>query len=248
MSRHVTLAGAACVTLIWACSSSDAPAYDPEIPTSWAAAVDNQYFPLVPGTTYRYEGAAAGGEVEVNTVEVLTRTRVVNGVTATVVRDQVFVDGELVEDTEDWYAQAPDGNVWYLGEDVRDYENGVLVSTAGSFEWGVNGALPGIIMYADPGAYLNEEYRQEYSKGVAEDFGRVIATGVSLTVPCGSFTGCIRTSDRNGLEPGVTEGKAYCPGIGNVLSEETQGGAGKDRVGVPGHHNGPWRSPQAGGG
>ena len=99
----------------------------------------------------------------------------ISGVTATVVHDQVFLDGELTEDTFDWYAQDADGNVWYLGEDSREIENGQVVSTEGSWEWGVDGALPGIIMWADPADHMNEEYRQEYLKGVAEDLAKVVA-------------------------------------------------------------------------
>ena len=219
----LTLAAAAMAAQ--ACSSDPAePPYDPDIPATWAAAVDNPLFPLLQGTIYQF-GGAEDIKVEV------TGTRVVNGVTATEVRDRVFVNGELVEDTFDWYAQDPDGNVWYLGEDTKEYEYGQVVSTAGSWEWGVGGALPGIIMYADPAAHLGERYRQEYLAGVAEDFGKVTATNVSVTVPFGSLTGCVRTEDTSGLEPGLKEVKTYCPGLGNVLTAQPDG---SDRVELTG--------------
>lgn len=198
------------------CSGSPTGAnYAPDLPSAWANAVTNPFFPLAPGTVYQYQSQTSGG-LETNTVEVLATTRLVNGVTATIVRDQVFLDGELAEDTDDWFAQDTAGNVWYLGEDSKEIENGQVVSTHGSWEWGVNGALPGIIMWADPEAHMGEAYRQEFYRGVAEDWGRVAESGKSVSVPAGSFTGCIKTADWSALESGQ-ESKYYCPQIGLVL-------------------------------
>jgi hypothetical protein len=141
-----------------ACNSAEpfSPPYEPTLPTSWAAAVTNPYFPLTPGTTWQYkEQVATGGENI--TVEVLADKRMVNGVAATQVRDRVFVNGELAEDTFDWFAQDSDGNVWYVGEATKEYNNGVVTSTEGSWEWGVDGALPGIQMWANPAAKIGSE-------------------------------------------------------------------------------------------
>ena len=143
---------------------------------AWAAAVTNQWLPLVPGVVMEYEGDTDEG-LERTVVEVLPGTRVVNGVEATEVRDRVYLEGDLIEDTHDWFAQDADGNVWYLGEDSKEIENGVVVSTGGCWEWGVDGALPGIILWADPGAHLGESYRQEYYEGEAKDFGRALDLG-----------------------------------------------------------------------
>jgi hypothetical protein len=226
----VTPAGRLVVTAaalaLAACDGSgpSGPDYNPEIPADLAAEVTNPYFPLVPGSRYDYSGETAEG-TETTIVEVLPETRVVNGVTAQVVRDRVFLDGGLIEDTRDWYAQDGEGNVWYLGEDSQEIENGVVVSTEGSWEWGVDGALPGIIMWADPGAHLNEAYRQEFYEGVAEDWGRALGTDRTVDVPYGDLAGCLETEDWNGLEAG-SERKFYCPGIGLAL--ET--GSGGTRV------------------
>ena len=198
------------------------PPYDPDIPADLASAVTNPFFPLVPGTRWDYAGETAEGS-ETTIVEVLEDTRNVNGVTARVVRDRVFLDGELVEDTFDWYAQDGEGNVWYLGEDSKEIDNGAVVSTEGSWEWGVDGALPGIIMWADPAAHIDEEYRQEYYADRAEDFATVVGTGRTVDVPEGSFTGCLETEDRNGLQPGSEERKFYCPGIGLALETGSDG-------------------------
>ena len=188
-------------------------------PASFVATVTNPFFPLIPGRTWLYE---ANDGSETNTVEVLSDTRTILGISATIVHDQVFTDGELTEDTFDWYAQDGEGNVWYLGEDSREIENGEVVSTEGSWEAGVNGAQAGIIMWADPGAHIGEEYRQEFAEGEAEDAGKVLAVNESVTVPFGNFTGCVKTEDTNLLEPGSAENKFYCPDVGTTLEYPAQ--------------------------
>jgi hypothetical protein len=138
------------------------------------------------------------------------------GITATVLHDTVYLDDELIEDTHDWYAQDQEGNVWYLGEEVSNYENGELVDHAGSWEAGVDGALPGIIMYADPAAHLGETYRQEYYRGEAEDMAELLSVTESVTVPYGVFDNVVKTRDYTPLEPDQLENKFYAQGIGVV--------------------------------
>jgi hypothetical protein len=199
------------------------PEYDPQLdPADFVEAVTNPYFPLIPGTTWHFEGATAEG-TETIVTEVLSGTKVILGITATIVHDRVFLDGELIEDTFDWYAQQNTGDVWYLGEDSKEIEDGEVVSTAGSWEAGVDGAKPGIIMWGDPAAHLNEEYKQEYYQGVAEDVATVIGLDEDVDVPYGSFTGCLRTEDRNPLEQGAVEHKFYCSGIGLTLEGPSDG-------------------------
>jgi hypothetical protein len=199
-------------------SSPTDPAYDPDLPAAWASAVTNAFFPLVPGTRWEYEGETEDG-TETVVVEVLADTREVNGVEATVVLDQVYLDGDLIERTFDWYAQDAEGNVWYLGEESEEIENGQVVSAAGSWEWGVDGALPGIYMWADPTDHVGEAYRQEYFLGEAEDWGKVLTTSAMVEVPFGEFANCVQTEDWNALEGRAEslEHKFYCPGIGVVL-------------------------------
>jgi hypothetical protein len=199
-------------------SSPTDPLYVPDIPTVWAAAVTNSYFPLPPGTRWEYEGETEDG-TETIIVEVLQQVRVVNGVEATVVHDQVFLDGSLVENTFDWYAQDQLGNVWYLGEDSEEVENGVVINRAGSWEWGVDGALPGIYMWANPADHVGEAYRQEYYRGQAEDWGKVLTATAAVTVPFGPLTNCVQTEDWNAVvgRSESLEHKYYCPGIGISL-------------------------------
>lgn len=209
------------------CNNPNGPpslAYNPQLPTVWSPAVTNPFFPLVPGTTWQYRAQTSAG-LETIVFEVLPGTRLVNGVAATVVRDRVTRNGSLIEDTIDWFAQDGAGNVWYLGEQVKNISNGQVVDTEGSWEWGVDGALPGIYMWATPGSHVGEAYRQEFYKGKAEDWGKVITLQQSVTVAFGTFSGCIITEDWVGLvrsDPHAN--KTYCPQIGLVREVKVTGG------------------------
>lgn len=196
--------------------------YNPVIdPDNFTTKIDNPFFPLKPGTIYTYKGVTDAGE-ELNTVEVTHSTRVLMGVTCVEVIDTVFVDGALEELTHDWYAQDLEGNVWYFGEDARQYSNGQLVGTAGSWLAGVNGGLPGIVMEAHP--QVGDVYRQEYLKRVAEDMAEVLSLDGEANVPYGTFTGCVVTKDFSPLERRFVENKWYARGIGLVKSMMVKGG------------------------
>lgn len=193
-------------------------------PANFVDKVDNPYFPLVPGTTYVYEGQTEEGVEHVEDYVTL-ETRDVLGVSCIIVRDRVSVDGELVEETFDWYAQDKDGNVWYFGEDAKEYEGEQVESTAGSWEAGVDGAQPGIIMKAKP--QVGDSYRQEYYEGEAEDMAEVLSLTESTSVPYGSFDNLLKTKDWTPLEPGIAEHKYYANGIGLILEEVVEGGSGR---------------------
>jgi hypothetical protein len=195
--------------------------YDPNIdPSDFVEGIDNPYMPFEPGTTLVYEGVSED-EKETDTVFVTNKTKEIMGVTATVVRDVVSVEGEIAEKTFDWYAQDRFGNVWYLGEDSKEYENGKPASSHGSWEAGVDGAQPGILMLGDPQA--GDRYRQEYYKGEAEDFGQVLKLGESVDVPYGSYDNVLITKDWTPLEPEVIENKYYARGVGVVLERSVKG-------------------------
>jgi hypothetical protein len=185
--------------------------------------IDNPYLPFEPGMTWVYEGEE-DGETERVEVEVLDETRDIEGITATVVRDTVYVDGEIAEDTYDWYAQDTDGNVWYLGEDSHEYEDGEAVNAAGSWEYGEDGALPGIVMLAHP--EVGEAYRQEYFAGEAEDLGAVLEVGTTRELGIGTYDDVVVTEDWNPLDPDVVEQKSYAPGVGLIYEEKVRGGEG----------------------
>ena len=183
--------------------------------------VDNEYLPMVPGTTFVYEGETEDG-LEHNEVYVTHETKEILGVTCTVVRDKVWVEGELAEDTLDWFAQDEDGNIWYFGEYSEEYENGEVVSTEGSWEAGVDGAEPGILMPANPRP--GDSYQQEYYEDVAEDMAKVLRLNASASVPYGDFEDCLKTKEWTPLELGTVEHKYYASGVGLVLVVELKGG------------------------
>ncbi len=193
-------------------------------PADFVPVVDNPLLPFIPGSTWVYE-SQGDGEVERIEVTVMDQTREVLGIAATVVRDTVTVGGELLEDTYDWYAQDEEGNVWYLGEDTAEYEEGEVVSTAGAWEAGIDGALPGIVMEAAP--QVGDAYRQEFYPGEAEDMAEVARTGVGEEVVYGSFGDLVVIKEWNPLDPRVVEEKYYAPGVGMVLETTVEGGSGR---------------------
>jgi hypothetical protein len=190
----------------------------------------NRYFPLVPGTTWEYLGFDAEGEiVERILVEVLMETKEILGVNCIVIRDRVWeIDEEgaetLIEDTKDWHPHDLAGNVWYFGEIAQEFEDGDLVSIAGSWQAGRDDARPGIIMFADPRPGV--AYRQEFLLNEAEDWAKVVSRGkISVSVVFGDFTDDVLvTKDATPLLPGTVEFKAYAPGVGLILEVNPETG------------------------
>jgi len=191
--------------------------YNPEINTrDFSKVVNNVYFSLLPRTNYIYEGETEKGLERIE-VYVTEDTRAVMGVETRVVWDRVWLNGDLIKDTKDWYAQDNQGNVWYFGEESKELIDGNVVSYAGSWEAGVDGAKPGIIMLGEP--KQEEKYRQEYYKGEAEDMGEVLSLGETVETPYRTFYDCLKTKDWNPFEPGGDEHKYYCPTTGNLVLE-----------------------------
>jgi hypothetical protein len=186
-----------------------------------SAVVDNPYLPMRPGARWVYVETSSEG-TQRDVVVVTRQTKVVDGVTARVVRDTATDEnGKVAEDTFDWYAQDASGNVWYLGEDTTAYENG-KVSTEGSWQAGVGGAEAGIVMPAHPRPGM--AYVQEHDEGIAEDQAEVVGLGRTVTVPFGRYAGVLETSETSPLEPGLVEQKYYAKGVGVVLERTVSGG------------------------
>lgn len=192
--------------------------YDPDLSALTFLTVDeiaanpNPFFPLVVGNTWVYED-----DEEVITVTVLDQTREIEGIESIVVQDVVEEDGELIEDTFDWYAQDSDGNVWYMGELSRNYEDGELSDIDGSWEAGVEGAKAGILFRAMP--VVGETLRQEYRIGEAEDIGQTLSITASESTASGYDCegACLQTLEYTPIEPGEHENKFYKPGTGMIL-------------------------------
>ncbi|OGC38321.1 hypothetical protein A2V54_00970 [candidate division WWE3 bacterium RBG_19FT_COMBO_53_11] len=196
-------------------------------PADFGSVVDNPYYMLVPGTTFTYQSETPEG-TENNIVIVTDKTKEILGITAIEVWDRVWLDDELIEETYDWYAQDKEGNVWYLGEDSKEYDNGKVTSTLGSWEAGIDGAKPGIIMEANP--KVGDSYRQEYFQGSAEDMGDVISLGKTVSISYGTFDNCLQTRDWSKIDSALNEYKYYCPEIGTLALEEEVNGQGKTEL------------------
>jgi len=197
-------------------------------PAGFTIEIDNPYWPMAPGTTWVYSETDGEGNEQRVEVTVTSETKEIMGIEARVIHDLVTENGKPVEDTLDWYAQDADGNIWYLGEDTKEYENGRVVSTAGSWEAGVDGAQPGVIVPAAPEVGMT--YRQEYYAGEAEDAAAVLSLDEWTQVPYGSFRDVLMTKDYTPLDPDVLEYKLYARGIGPVLVLGVSGGGGREEL------------------
>jgi hypothetical protein len=197
-------------------------------PADFSNEIDNPYWPMAPGSRWVYRELDEEGNEQRVEVTVTNETKTIMGIEARVVHDVVTQDGEVVEDTYDWYAQDADGNVWYLGEDTKEYENGKVVTTAGSWEAGVDGAQPGVVVPAAPEAGMT--YRQEYYAGEAEDAAQVLSLDERAEVPAGSYDRVLLTKEFTPLEPDVLEYKLYAPNVGPVLALGISGGGGREEL------------------
>jgi hypothetical protein len=230
----VALAAAGCATAkeplssaSTASATSDLPQGSETVnldPADFSTIIDNPWWPMVVGSKWVYrETDTEGSKQDVVVTVTDTTKKLANGIEARVVHDAVTEDGKPVEITDDYYAQDSKGNIWYLGEDTAEYENGKVSSRHGSFEAGKNGAQGGIAVPAHPKPGMT--YRQEYSKGQAEDKGEVLKTDVQAEVPAGHYQPALFTMDTNPLEPKNLEFKFYAKGVGPVLEISASGGS-----------------------
>jgi hypothetical protein len=197
-------------------------------PADFVARVDNPYWPMAPGSKWVSKEASAHGPGQRVVVVVKSRTKEIAGIAATVVHDTVSEDGDVIEDTFDWYAQDACGNVWYLGENTKEFEDGKVVSTEGSWETGVQDAQPGVIVPADP--QIGVDYRQEYLAGEAEDAARTLSLDEQVTVPFGHFDDVMLVRETTPVEPKVLEYKFYALGVGPILSIGVSGGSDREEL------------------
>jgi hypothetical protein len=186
----------------------------------FVAVIDNPYYPLPVGRVLTYEGVRDGVR-QTERVTVTDRTKLIQGVTATVVTDVAKHGSRLLERTTDWFAQDTQGNVWYLGERTAAYEPDGTVDTSGSWLTGVDGARAGIIMEADP--RVPDAYRQEFLKGEAEDTAWIVDRGGKLQVPYATVHRILTTLEASVVEPGVYDQKIYAPGLGIVAEHALAG-------------------------
>ncbi|HSP96158.1 MAG TPA: hypothetical protein VL049_02785 [Candidatus Dormibacteraeota bacterium] len=206
--------------------------YGPVIdPANFGGAINNPYFPLVPGTTFVYESHTAQG-LERDEFAVTHNTKVILGVTCVEVHDVATLNGDPTQDRLDWFAQDLAGNVWSFGENSKQIAGGLVVGVEGSWTGGIDGAKPGIVMEAHPA--LGDVYRQEFSLGVAEDIGAVLSLSESVSVSYGTLANCLETADTSPLEPDALEHRYYAAGVGNLRTVDLQTGETEDLVQITG--------------
>jgi hypothetical protein len=196
-------------------------------PADFTTKIDNPYWPMRPGSHWVYR-EVENGEAQRVDVTVTNRTKRLEGIEARVVHDRVSRNGETLEDTFDWCAQDSDGNLWYLGEDTAEYENGRLKTKEGSWAAGVDGAEPGIVVPAAPKQGLS--YRGEYYAGHAEDAAEVLNVDSQVQVPFGRFRNALLTRNYSSIEPTVEEMKLYARGVGPVMELLVSGGSGRTEL------------------
>jgi hypothetical protein len=197
-------------------------------PAHFTARIDHPYWPMRPGSRWTYRQTGKGGAARRIEVTVTDRTRTILGIRARVVHEVVTEDGEVTEDTYDWYAQDDQGNVWYLGENTRKLDDGKVTSTEGSWQAGVRGAQPGILLPASPNPGM--VYRQEYDGALAQDTAAVLSLGQRAKVPSGLFDHVLVTKEFTPLEPGLLKHDFYALGVGPVLSLTVSGGADREEL------------------
>ena len=189
--------------------------------SGFSANVTNPWFPLRRGSVYRYRGIK-DGEPSREVMTVTHTTKTIDGAQCVAVSDRLFLSGRLEEVTTDWYTQDAKGNVWYFGEKTAELDaKGNVKTTSGSWKAGVDGAKPGVFMFADPSP--GRSARQEYYKGQAEDHFQVVRMDEPVTVRFRSFRHTTLTKEWTPLEPGVIDHKYYVRGIGTVLERSVKG-------------------------
>ena len=224
-----------------ACRLLGENAYDPRVDQTLfddphALVHANPYFPLTIGNHWEYRSA-----IETDTVDIVDEIKLINGVHCVVARDIVEKPTGEAEHTNDWYAQAKDGNTWYFGEETADFATfsgdapqlPELVSIEGSFKWGRDRDKGGIIFLASP--KVGDAYLEEFSLANAEDVTEVLSTTYSYgaggdldqLVPAALAQilcagDCVVTKNYSLLEPGDFARKYHAKGIGVFLEVEVQ--------------------------
>ena len=196
-------------------TSLAAEEYDPVInPEDFTTKIDNPFFSMPVGKKMIFEARTEDGLERIE-IEITGEMRRIMGVETLVYLDREYLDGELVEETKDFIVQDKDGNVWYFGEEVDNYEDGKLQDHGGAWLAGYEGAKPGIWIKGEH--MVGDSYRQEYLRGEAEDMADIVETGVTVTTRAGTYQNCTKTYDWTPLHPESKENKYYCPEVGGLV-------------------------------
>lgn len=208
--------------------------YDPHlIPQEFVEGISNPHFPHKIGQVLNYT-VSEGGNLSSLSVTSTANSKMVMGVLCLGAHERgrgITAEGRT-EDTWRWYAQDRDGNVWYFARETKKYDFEV-VTEDWSWRAGTNGAKPGRVMVGRPQEYVNKEYQLDYVPGVSMTRAVVLGTNETVTVPFGTFSGCLKVKVFSDLETGNVEFMYFAPGTGLVLSEGLpKGGRRQELVGI----------------
>jgi len=146
---------------------------------------------------------------------------VINGqpVAALAVEDKEFAAGQPTEITLDYFAQDDEGNVYYLGEDVNQYKNGVVSGHGGAWLYGKDTQKLGLLMPAHP--KIGDQFRSEDAAPITWEADEVVSVTEAKTVPAGTFQNCLKIKER--ASDGGTEYKLYASGVGCIVEDDSDG-------------------------
>jgi uncharacterized Fe-S cluster protein YjdI len=237
MIRHY-----ACLALLGylplALAGAEEPEFTSEFPIeecSFMPFGGNDFFSLMPGKRAYFNNAScvAAGECEDRQDLVITVTRQLKKVWidddgkrrpvwTRVITEHETENGEVKEISHNYYAMCvPSRDVYYFGEDVDIYEDGEVVSHAGAWLAGRDGAEPGIIM-PESAYILGQRYYQEVAPGIALDRAEHVAADLEIDLQAGNFDDCVEVTETTELEPGAESTKVYCPGAGLVIDNDVE--------------------------
>jgi hypothetical protein len=197
------------------CSDVGNGPYHPELePSQFSSAVTNPWMPMPEGRVLVYDKRTVHGLERIE-VRCTRGTVEIAGIACTTLHSARTVDGVLVEESLEYFAQHANGDVWFLGESAREYEDGFLVSIDGSWRAGSDGAQPGVVMTGNP--VVGEVCRAAYVMDEDEDLIKVVSLNETVMTAHGTYHNCVVIDEWSPLEPGELDRKSFAPGIGLVL-------------------------------
>jgi len=184
---------------------------------NFASTGRNSYFILEPGYQLVLEGIDEVDSVNL-TITVLNETNMIGAIETRVVEERESTNGELDEISRNFFAFCTQtGSIFYFGEEVDIYEDGILVNHSGAWRADSSGARAGLMM---PGIILiGARYYQEIAPDIAMDRAEIISNSETLQTAAGKFDHCLKTEETTPLEPKAKEYKIYAPGIGLIKDE-----------------------------
>lgn len=182
--------------------------------------IDNQFFPLVPGMQFVYEGHVnqGGQSLEHQVIFTVTDlTKVINGVNTVVLWDRDFSQGVLTEAELAFHAQDNAKNIWNLGEYPETYSQGKFTGAPDTWFAGIASAQAGTILPGNP-QVGTPIFLQGYSPNIGFlDCGQVASVGQHVCTLGTCYDNVVVVDESSPLDGPATQQKYYAPSVGTVL-------------------------------